>query len=232
MKLISTKLLIILGVTTLLPWVAPAQPTLSGLTLYRSDANGKWDGIYAWNSQKGGGTDAFNVYLFTNTISSPTFLTSGNTDASLNPNLTLSAGFNTIQFAGNTSVTGGYYAVNLYFNNDLVQNRITAVVTNNGLSSFSVVAAGVNTFGNPNTSQPSSGEISFSTGGYVVTLTSFQTTLPRPDLVGNYATGPDGTLDTAGSFTLNVTQVPEPTVVTFGLAALILGATWRRFHQG
>src|SRR5215813_9243888 len=93
------KTQLILALIALLPRVAPAQLTLSGLTLYGSDANGTWDRVYGWNTLSGNAVDAFNLYLFTGTTGSPTFLTSGNTDASLDPNAPLSVGFHSFSFA-------------------------------------------------------------------------------------------------------------------------------------
>ena len=226
MKLTSKYLLIVLGAAAFIPCTAPALPVLSGLTLYTGSANGTFGGTFGWNTREGTGSDAFNVYLFTGSLASPTFLNTGNTDASLNPNFSLSAGFHTFQFAGNLAPSGSV-GLNLYFDNNLTQNRITAVVPHDGSSSFSVVGSGISTYGLPNNPQLGSGSLSYTASGFTVTLTDFQASLSPADLVGNYATGPDGTLDTVGRFTLNIVAVPEPSAGSLGVAALVLGTLWK-----
>src|SRR3712207_5328650 len=116
---------ILLLVVTSLP--ARAQFFLTGSTMYAADATGAWTGGF-WNTQ---GPDwAFNMYLFTAPTASPTFLNSGNTNATLNPNYLLTPGTHVINFAGE-SPQGSFLGINLYFNNEAT-NRITAYAPNNG----------------------------------------------------------------------------------------------------
>ncbi len=72
-----------------------AQMTLSGATMWVAQADGSNDGVTGYGNtlgSDGDGTTVFNVYAFTGSTASPVFLNGGNTNASLNPNLTLSAG--------------------------------------------------------------------------------------------------------------------------------------------
>lgn len=194
-----TRTLTILVAASLLPMTAHAQLTLSGITLFSATANGTQSGLSLWNTR--GGDFIYNVYLFTNTVASPAFLNTGNTDASLNPNLDLAPGSHLIYFSAETEPSG-YLGLNLYFNNDPT-NRITAVVPIDGSNNYSVVPAGVTTYG-LNGSEPSSGRLFFTIGNHTVSLTDFRVFLPRVNLVGGYAAAPDLGLDTTGSFTLKV----------------------------
>src|SRR5262245_6329490 len=116
--------------------ICHAQPVLTGVSLYTADASGGAQGSARWNTL--GTPDLnYNLYLFTGSTASPTFLNSGNTDASLNPNLALTSGSHVIQFAGQNPVSG-YMGINFYFNNSTT-NAITAVVPWDESTGFSVV---------------------------------------------------------------------------------------------
>jgi hypothetical protein len=194
---------------SLLPMTARAQFTLTGVTLYGATADGARRDSSIWNT-RGGSDLSYNVYLFTGTVAEPLFLNGGNTDASLNPNLDLAPGVHIIRFSGETA-PGGNLGLNLYFNNDRT-NRITAFVPIDGSSQYSVVRAGLITFG-INGSQPSSGKLSFAVGNLAIVLTDFRVTFPRVDLVGGYAPVPDAGPDTTGSFTLTVGPRPLESAV-------------------
>ena len=170
-----------------------------------SDGTPNW--THYWNTL--GPDYCSNVYLFTGSTNSPTFLNTGNDDASLNPNLPLPLGTHVLQFAGDTDASG-YLGMNLYFNNDFTNNRITAVVPIDGSTNFSVVPRTVNnTVGLPYTPQRSSGSLSFVQGEFIVTLSEFSVSPPpNIDLVTYDSTSPGHLLDTIGSFTLTVTPAP------------------------
>ena len=111
--------------------------------MFTANANGSPVGASIWNTR--GGDNTYNIYMFTGTVASPSFLNSGNSDALLNPNLELVSGVYTVQFTGETA-PGGSLGINLYFNNN-PSNRIAALVAIDGSSNFSVIPAGVPTFG-------------------------------------------------------------------------------------
>ena len=178
-----------------------AQPTLTGVTIYRANADGSGANGSFWNTR--GGDFPYNVYLFTGSVASPVFLTGGDTDFTLNPNLPLSLGVHVLQFAGD-SAPGGLLGLNLYFDNNST-NRITAFVPADGSSRFQVVPRSITTYGQ-NGSQASSGTLSYHAriGDYSVILSDFHTTVPAVNVVSPYASTPNGSSDTAGSFTLTV----------------------------
>jgi hypothetical protein len=186
---------------------ANAQPALTGLTVYEAAPSGTPNWLRFWNTQ--GRDGIHNVYLFTGSTASPTFLNSGDDNDSLNPNILLSLGTHVFQFAGDVPVSS-YLGLNLYFDNDSTNNRITAVVPIDGSTNFSVVPRSVtNTVGLPYNPRPSSGSLSFVRGGFMVTLSEFSVSPPpNLDLVSHFSTSPGDTEDTAGSLTLTVTEAP------------------------
>jgi hypothetical protein len=192
---------------------ASAQLRLTGLTLYNSAADGTFNGGF-WNTV--GPDGAFNVYLFTGTTATPTFLNSGNTNATLTPNVLLNSGTNTINFAAATSPSE-FFGLNFYFNDANTTNRITAVVRNtaNG-GGFAQVASGIATYGLPSSGNvPSANSLSFTVGEQTVTLTGLtinNTNNSGADLVGAVNNAPDGGNDNVGTMTLTVSNVaaPEP----------------------
>jgi len=196
------KILTQLIAATVLTSVCAAQMTLSGVALHTSDSSGSSTFGSAWDTVT---NNFYNLYLFTGSISSPTFYNRGDSDATLNPNVSLSSGDNTIFFAGQNP-PGGFLAVNLYFNGDLETNRITAVVAT-GTTNFQVVSAGVNTFG-LHGDQASSGSLQY-TAGNKVTLTDFRTVSLTNDLVNSYDNVPNGVQDTIGRMTLTVTPASD-----------------------
>ncbi len=211
---------------------ASAQFRLTGLTVYNATSNGTANGGF-WNSV--GGDFPFNVYLFTGTTTAPTFLTSGDTLASVAPNVTLATGTNTLNFVTATS-PAEYFGLNFYFNDNNNTNRITAVVRNTGSGGgFAQVASGVSTYGLPNNSNVSSANsLSFTTGGQTVTLTGLTIATGSADLAQAYNNAPGGGGDNVGTMTLTVSGIvsaPEPgalALVGMGLLPLGLVAVRRR----
>lgn len=120
---------------------ASSQVTLSGVTMWLGDSSGAPDAGYWDTMGNGDGSGIANVYL--TGLSGAIFNTSGDTNASLNPNLSLAPGTFVIQLAGETSSTFGV-GINLYFDGDLTNNRISAFVPF-ASSSFSVVSGATTT---------------------------------------------------------------------------------------
>jgi hypothetical protein len=209
---------------------AKAQPTLTGLTIYGADPSGTPDWINYWNTR--GPDYVSNVYLFTGSTNSPTFLNTGNDDASLNPNLPLPLGTHVFQFVGDTAVTN-HLGLNLYFNNDFTNNRITAVVPIDGSANFTVVPKTVaNTVGLPYDPRQSSGSLSFVQGGYEVTLSAFSVSPPpNIDLVSYNSTSPGHLLDTIGSLTLTVTEAPPVVTIDVSEVRICWSSTTNHQYQ-
>jgi hypothetical protein len=180
-----------------------AQLKLSGVAFYEGNSDGATGARNYWNTR--GPDYIWNCYLFTGPLDSPVFLNTGDSDSSLNPNLTLEPGTYQLGFAGELYVNS-YVGLNLYFNDDLTHNRITGVVAANGSTGFTSVATNVNTTDiDGGYLQPGAGTLSFTSGGLTVTLTEFFIQ-PEPvnDLVTAFSNTPGGYLDTVGRFKLTV----------------------------
>ena len=178
-----------------------AEPKLTGITLYSANVEGSGSTGSYWNTR--GGDFAWNVYLFTGSVAAPSFLNSGDTDDSLNPQLSLSPGVHVIQFAG-ASAPSGFLGLNLYFNGSS-SNRISAVVPRDGSGDFQVVRQGLGTYGQSG-SQPSAGALEFArVGDHTVVLSDFRVEPAGADVVSAFRHGKDdGRPDTVGSLTLFV----------------------------
>jgi hypothetical protein len=190
---------------------AHAKLTLTGVTIYgATDPGGNFNGAYDyWDTR--GGNDGFNVYLFTGSTNSPNFLNVGDTDETLDPDVNLTPGTHTIQFAvdfQDSDPATPYLGINLYFDEDDVTNRISAVVPNGGSGNFSVVSPGVSTYGEYGRT-PGSGTLSFTAEGFTATLSSFCTFSATPKLVSGTDNTPGSDQDFIGSFTLTITQAPD-----------------------
>lgn len=186
---------------------ARADLTLSGVSMFgATDSSGNWNGSYDfWDTM--GDDQAYNVYLFTGPISAPDFINSGNSDDSLNPRIKLAPGTNTFQFAIDVleaDPATPYLGINLYFNNNLDTNQISAVVANSGSCNFSMVGPAASTYGESG-EIGGAGSLSYTAGGMTATLTSFCITTNTPNIVGGYDNSPGDDSDFTGHFTLTVT---------------------------
>lgn len=205
-----------------------AQLIFSGGSLFSSNASGGQAGGYIWETTAGGFS---NLYFFTGTPASPLpYLNSGNTSDKLDTNYTLTAGTHEIYFVGNEVPGTSYVGLNLYFDHDFTatNNRISAVVTRDGASTFSAISGASTGYGQTSL-VAGSGSLSYTAGGFSVTLSDLHMETGTYDLVGATATGANGTNDVVGHMTLTVTAVPEPSTVALFCGVAALGAaTWRR----
>jgi hypothetical protein len=197
-------IVLVSGIATL----AHAKLTLTGVTIYgATNSRGAFNGSYDyWDTR--GGNQGFNVYLFTGSMKSPNFLNTGDTDETLDPEVELSPGTNTVQFAvdfQDSDPSTPFLGINLYFNEDDVTNRISAVVPNGGSCNFSVVGRTVSTYGEYGQT-PGSGTLSCTAGGLTATLSALCTSSDTPNLVGGTDPTPSSDRNFVGSFTLKITR--------------------------
>jgi hypothetical protein len=193
--------------------VAKSQITLTGMTAWSAYANGDMAGYGEFDTVYAGGWRA-NVYLFTGSPAAPTFLNSGDTDTTLNPNLSLSGVTTTLGFAAGAAGYN-YIGINLFFDGSQTPG-ISAVVPV-GNSNFSVITGAVTTVGQGNNLLPS-GSLSYSSALGMVTLVGYSVAeLAPPNSPGvQYDSTTGGGTNTVGSITLYA--IPEPSTV-----ALLLG---------
>ncbi|MEP6764634.1 MAG: PEP-CTERM sorting domain-containing protein [Gemmatimonadaceae bacterium] len=247
----------LMQVTTLLtclivPFVAHAQPTMNGATFFNANASGDnrtGDGGFhgSWRTNPGVLNVYHNLFLTPNAdaaFSAASFYNNGTAGLSRQ----LSLGLNTFYFyADGFDPIGNVpnFGLNLWFGTTPQTNCADSPV----ISALALTAS--NTFVANNSSgtateciQPNSfiqgaNTLAAFTGGYTVTMQSFQV-LQRSNLGSNIdrvsavALGSNTTLDNYGVFTLNVTQsstVPEPStnlLVVAGLASIAVMARRRR----
>lgn len=207
-----------------------AQSVLTNVSLYRADSSGAFIGSYFWDQIGGNGVN--NVYVFTGSPASPVWLNGANTDTSLKPNYVFSTpGEHVLYFIASSSAQTGYLGVNLWFDDDRTNNRITAVTAYDS-GTFSGVNASVTTYNYGNgVSIPSSGSLAYATASYVVTLTGFSAT-NTSDQVSGTSIGLDSYSDILATATFTVTAVPEPAhfVAIFGVCSLGL-VVYRRHRR-
>src|SRR3954465_15571073 len=92
-----------------------AQVTFTGVAMWVGNSSGAPTGSF-WDTQgTGNSTGIANVYL--TGLNGLSLSTSGHTNVSLTPNLSLTPGTYVIQLAGNTSNSFGV-GINLYFDGD------------------------------------------------------------------------------------------------------------------
>lgn len=202
-----------------------AQVTFSGVAMWLGDSSGAPVAGY-WDTQNN--NSIANVYL--TGLSGLSLSTSGDTNVSLNPNLSLTPGTYVIRLAGETS-SGFGVGINLYFDGDLTNNRISAFVPF-ASSSFSVVTGATQTKGELGVNVAGSGSLSYSAGGMLVTLSGFSALAAGAlDIVQYYDNVPNGGPDTVATMTLTVTAIPETSTSAMfaGLAALCF-VVWRKRH--
>ena len=219
------------------------QIYLTGVLQHGTGTNGQTVGSPVWNTL-GNEASFANIYLTQpNAGYTASFLNFGNgAGASVSYGLTPGTYqfyFFTMGFWDNNP---GQYGLNLFFNGDNTHPGIAAY-SPTGVSIANLVQAGLSTLslnGDYNNSVPAPGSLSFIADGLNVTLTGYGfgdsgvfggSPLDR---VGNLDSQPDLALDSVGFFTLNVTNVPEPSsLATVILGILILcSVRWRQNQRG
>ena len=190
------------------PVAANAKLMFTGATIYgATDSRGTFNGYYDyWDTR--GENQGYNVYLFTGSTKSPNFLNMGDSDETLDPEVQLKPGTNTIHFAvdiQDSDPSTPYVGINLYFNEDLVTNQITAVVRNGGTCDFCVVETNISTYGQYGRT-PGSGTLSYKAGGLTATLSDFCTSAATPKLVSATDNTPGTDQNIVGSFKLTITR--------------------------
>lgn len=212
-------LFVIFATTCALSLPVNAQVRLTGANTYKAVVDGSADGC-CYNNTLGDDRYYFNLYLFTGSVSSPHWLNSGDTNASLNPNLTLAPGTYTLQFVGDGMIWP-YLGLHLYFDDDNMTPRITAFASRDGSGIFSVVPDGTWTRGQLDYVL-SSGSLSYTSNNTIVELTDLRYRVLGMDLVGPFNNSPGGYNQNAvGSFTLTVRPVgPVPPVTVSGTVTL------------
>jgi hypothetical protein len=197
---------------------AAAQPTLTDVTLFNATFAGELSGT-AWNTRP---LDAL-----------PTVFLSPDPDAAfvaanvLNPGATLSVplavGSQTLYYYASSSFSN-FFGLNLFFDGastpgiSAVKSFGTSLAASSAVCSVSPTGA----------CTPASGTLSFASGGFTVTLTTYTQLADAAqnggsvDRVGLFAVGADGTFDNHARLVIDVTRqsqtVPEPS--TYGLVAV------------
>lgn len=208
------------------PAVANAQPTVTATSINGACAG---TGAYCgnWWSTVPGAHGNWQMFLSTNGYAS--FLA--------NPlaGLPLSLGVNTIQFAA--SLAGANpMALNIFLDGATADPSISGYASQGAIGSLAS-NVGQSTYNPYAAAHPggTAGPLSYSAGGFTVTLTRFEYDV-GPDRVSTGSATPDGGLDWNGVFDLTVvgpqgTVAPEPATIALvagGLLGLGALATTRR----
>ncbi|MBN1403566.1 MAG: hypothetical protein JW942_03745 [Opitutales bacterium] len=221
--------LIAIGAISMFAQHALALPTLTGLTTFNCDSTGQFISNHYWDSE--GDNPVYNVYVFTGSVDSPSFLTTGN--AIQNPGYEFTVGTHTLGIAMETTYISNL-GINLWFDDDRVNNRISAVIPIGG-GAFSVIESGISTFSYWTTSTsavttPGSDTLSYTSDGLTVTLTGLSITT-LADNVSAFDAVPSGGNDITAlmTFTVTAAAVPEPSSYATAAGLLVLGlAAYRR----
>lgn len=202
---------------TLMNTASAEALSLTGASVYDINAGG----VYVGNGWDTSGSDAAaNLYLLTTPNDASSFINSGNGPAtSLNQNLS-NPGTYTFYFradGGGFNWPTSSAGLNLFFNGANNTAGVSAYVPFNVVNP-TVAAFGGNSLGINGNDVQAANSLSFTVGNTKLTLSKFtlfdyaNPAVPNavPDLVGFYDNTPNHLTDYSGSFTVNVSAVPEP----------------------
>lgn len=214
---------------------ASADVALTGLIEFSTDATGASSGGSIWNTR--GGDSFFNLYVTgANSGIGGGFVNDGDA-AGAGINLALSPGTSQFFIFGEPGADIGHFALNLFFNGNNSAPGISTFAATN--TSTSPPPPSFSADGSPSTlaldasTAAGAGTLSFTSGGTTVALTAYEWSAPAVetlDRVSAFNNVPSGVDDFVGSFTLQVSTVPEPTSVVMlaGGAVVFLGYGRRR----
>jgi hypothetical protein len=225
-----------------LPRPAHADLVLSGLIGFSADSTGAASEGNFWNTlgPPDDTIDRFNLYVTQpNTGIVGPFLNSGN-GSGTSISVPLSPG-NFQFFIFGTEVRAlpfSFAGLNLFFNGNNAMPGISVFAPVDESPSPPVPAFAANnsplTADLTSLTTPGAGTLAFTAGGLLVRLTGYRFSVPTVedlDRISPYIDAPDGFADLVGSFTVQVTVVPEPSsIICFGLGmvSLVGYAGWRR----
>ena len=237
-------------------WLLTSQQTRADLALSKITASDTGaDGNFEYGPQQFfwdtiGGNAVSNLYVQPNPPMNlaGSFINYGDSDFPNPPpvaiSLVLTPGTHTFAVFGALPTDTGHFGINLFFNGNLSDDDNLNPIVAPQISAFAELYDGNNnpTFaaipndkyvyvrqGAPDRAF-AAGQLSFVSGGLVVTLTDFRwnaSTVYNLDRVGSFDDISDGQADAIGQFTLSVTSIPEPSsAMQFLLASL--GLCFRR----
>ncbi len=208
----------IVGLVTLATSSMASATTLTGATTFGTSSNGSSNGDY-WNTLGGDGT--YNLYLWT-----PSGWVNTGDGAGTSININMLPGTYTYTLYANPGSTSENFAgLNLFFNGAGTTPRISvfAPISSHLFSNNS----STNTRALDSTLVTGANASVFVDGVTTVSLTDFVLNNPQvgtaTDFVSPFSNAPNGTNDLIGSFTLSVTNTPEPSALILcgaGLSAL------------
>jgi hypothetical protein len=221
--------------SALLLAVVTANPagaiTLTGLHGWGSDASGNFVGPARWNTLADGGS-THNLWLIQGGLGG-SFI-NGPTDADVGINVDLPLGVHTFTFHAEGG-TPAYFGLNLFFDGETLNPSISvfAVSDESGTGPDpEYFPTGGTTLALAHVLVPGANSLSFASGSLEITLSDFRWSVPSVELldrVGDLSTGPSGTHDSVGQFTLQV--IPEPStalLLATGLIGLAINGRRRR----
>lgn len=211
-----------------------AQPILSGAVQFSANSSGAATGGQIWNTL--GSDGLFNLYFTQpNTGIGGSLLNSGN-GASTALNLTLAPGAYEFFYFGQPGSDTGFAALNLFFDGNTSTPRISVFAATDTAApsppypSFSANSS-TNTLTLAGSIVAGAGTLSYSSGGFTVTLTDYGWSTPGVfglDRVQAFSNAPGGGNDFVGMVRLSVTSVPEPGSLVLGALAVSGFLAWRR----
>lgn len=212
------------------PAPATADLILTGALEFSSDGSGNSFGGQIWNSLGGDGMS--NLYVTqANSGTAGTFLNTGDTNPSARINVSLTPGTYTFHIFGDPGADVGNNGLNLFFNSDDINPRISVFAPSDQSPSPPYPAFSANSSTNTVDLQggtvSGSGNLVYSDGQLSVALTEYRWSNPSVenlDRVFNFGDSSNGTSDFVGHFTLEVSAVPEPS--SFALVGFVAGGVW------